>query len=81
MIPWKFEWQDEYIAVSVSESQLEKVRNYIKNQEEHHKQKTFQEEFNLFIKKNMVLKYWAEARIEVVEYKPRSKDRGYELNL
>jgi hypothetical protein len=29
----KFEWQDEYFAVSVSESMLDKVRNYIKNQE------------------------------------------------
>jgi len=46
-----FEWQDEYIAVSVSESQLEKVRLYIKNQEEHHRQKTFMEEYDLFMKK------------------------------
>lgn len=29
----KFEWQDEYFAVAVSESMLEKVRNYIRNQE------------------------------------------------
>jgi len=38
----KFEWQDEYFAVSVSESHLEFVREYIKNQEEHHQKKTFQ---------------------------------------
>lgn len=38
----KFEWQDEYLAVSVSESHLEFVREYIKNQEEHHQKKTFQ---------------------------------------
>ena len=38
----KLEWQDEYFAVSVSESQIDVVRNYIKNQEEHHKHKTFQ---------------------------------------
>lgn len=36
----KFEWADEYFAVSVSESQLKKVRNYIKNQKLHHCKKT-----------------------------------------
>jgi len=47
----KFEWQDEYFAVSVSESQIDKVRNYIKNQEEHHMNKTFQQEYDEFIEK------------------------------
>jgi putative transposase len=41
----KFEWQDEYFAASVSESLIPKVRQYIKNQEQHHKVKTFQDEF------------------------------------
>ena len=45
----KFEWQDEYFAVSVSESKIDAVRNYIKNQEEHHKKKSFQEEYDEFI--------------------------------
>jgi putative transposase len=45
----KFEWQDEYFAVSVSESEVNRVRNYIKNQEEHHRKKTFQEEVDEFI--------------------------------
>jgi REP element-mobilizing transposase RayT len=45
-----FEWQDEYIAMSVSESQVNKVREYIKNQETHHHRKTFAEEYELFIK-------------------------------
>tara|TARA_R110000737_G_scaffold353433_2_gene405295 strand:- start:13835 stop:14065 length:231 start_codon:yes stop_codon:yes gene_type:complete len=45
----KFEWQDEYFAVSVSESKLNKVRDYIRNQEEHHKRNTFQEEYEAFI--------------------------------
>lgn len=49
MIKEKFEWQDEYFAVSVSESMIDKVRNYIKNQEEHHSQKTFQQEYEEFI--------------------------------
>ena len=47
----KFEWQDEYFAVSVSESMLDKVRDYIKNQEEHHTTKTFQDEYDEFISK------------------------------
>jgi len=51
LLKGKFEWQDEYIAVSVSESQVDKVREYIKNQEEHHLIKSFEEENNLFLKK------------------------------
>jgi REP element-mobilizing transposase RayT len=47
----KFQWQEEYFAVSVSESILDKVREYIKNQEEHHKKKSFQEEYDEFILK------------------------------
>src|SRR5690606_21753441 len=42
----KFEWQDEYFAVSVSESMLNRVREYIKHQEEHPSKKTFQEEYD-----------------------------------
>jgi putative transposase len=51
LIVEKFEWQDEYFAVSVSESQLTRVRNYIKNQEEKHKSKTFQHEYDEIIVK------------------------------
>ncbi len=47
----KFEWQDEYFALSVSESVVDKVRNYIKNQEEHHKKKTFKDEYDEIIEK------------------------------
>jgi putative transposase len=42
----KFEWADEYYAISVSESQLEKVRNYIDNQEQHHQKTNFSDEYN-----------------------------------
>lgn len=45
----KLEWQDEYFAVSVSESMLNKVREYIKNQETHHGKKTFQQEYDEFM--------------------------------
>jgi REP element-mobilizing transposase RayT len=47
----KFEWQDEYFAVSVSESTLESVRKYIANQEEHHRTKSFDGEFEDFLKR------------------------------
>ncbi|MFL9834331.1 IS200/IS605 family transposase [Chryseobacterium terrae] len=47
----KFSWQEEYFAVSVSESMIEQVRNYIKNQNVHHHKKTFEEEYQEFIKK------------------------------
>jgi REP element-mobilizing transposase RayT len=47
----KFSWQDEYFAVSVSESMIDSVRNYIKNQEKHHQKKTFAEEYQEFIEK------------------------------
>ncbi|MFD2920271.1 IS200/IS605 family transposase [Terrimonas rubra] len=47
----KFEWQDEYYAISVSESIVDQVRHYIANQEMHHAQKTFQQEYEELIKK------------------------------
>ena len=47
----KLNWQKEYFAVSVSESQVEKVKNYIANQEEHHKTKSWDEEYDEFISK------------------------------
>lgn len=47
----KFEWQDEYYAISVSASIVDKVRHYIHNQEEHHTRKTFQQEYDELIKK------------------------------
>ncbi len=47
----KFGWQDEYFAVSVSQSQVDVVRKYIGNQERHHRKTGFQEEYEQFIKK------------------------------
>lgn len=47
----KFAWQEEYFAVSVSESMVEQVRNYIKNQHIHHQKKTFEEEYQEFREK------------------------------
>ncbi len=51
LISDKFEWQDEYFAASVSESKIDVVRNYIKNQEEHHHIQLFQEEYEELIVK------------------------------
>jgi putative transposase len=50
LLSTKFEWQDEYIALSVSYSMADKVKAYIANQEEHHKKKTFAEEYSEFLK-------------------------------
>jgi putative transposase len=41
---YKFEWAEEYFGISVSESHIPMVREYIKNQEQHHKTKTWKEE-------------------------------------
>ena len=51
LLKQKFEWQAEYFAVSVSESNIDKVRAYIKNQEQHHQKKTFEQEYQEFIEK------------------------------
>lgn len=53
-IAGKFQWQDGYGAFSYSRSQLEIVYNYIKNQETHHKKKTFREEYINLLKKHNV---------------------------
>jgi putative transposase len=46
----KFHWQEGYGAFSVSQSDVERVRGYILNQETHHRRKTFQDEFRKFLK-------------------------------
>ena len=46
-----FYWQDGYGIFSVNPSEVEVVIDYIKNQEEHHKKRTFQKEFLAFLKK------------------------------
>ena len=49
IISQKFEWQDEYIALSVSYLAVDKVRQYISIQEEHHLKKTFNQEYDEFL--------------------------------
>ena len=48
----RFSWQSGYGAFSVSESNAPEVANYIRNQEEHHKKKSFQDEYREFLAKN-----------------------------
>jgi REP element-mobilizing transposase RayT len=45
----KFEWQTGFGAFSYSHSNLTNVIRYIQNQEEHHKAKTFKEEYVAFL--------------------------------
>ncbi len=41
----RFEWQKGYGAFTVSHSQIELVRRYIRNQREHHRKESFQDEY------------------------------------
>ena len=50
----KFAWQSGYAAFSVSESAAEAVKEYIANQEEHHRRVTFQEEYRRLLEKHKV---------------------------
>jgi len=45
-----FTWADEYCALSVSKNQIDTVRAYILNQEEHHKKITFSQEYDKLMK-------------------------------
>lgn len=48
----KFSWQEGFGAFSVSTSNAQSVKNYIRNQAEHHKSRNFEEEFLLLLKKS-----------------------------
>ncbi|MEM7010540.1 MAG: IS200/IS605 family transposase [Verrucomicrobiota bacterium] len=47
-----FEWQKGYGAFSVSYDRVEPIRKYIRNQKEHHKTRTFQEEYIGFLQRH-----------------------------
>jgi REP element-mobilizing transposase RayT len=49
-----FGWQDGYSAFTVSKSNVPTVARYIRNQHEHHKKQSFQEEVIQFLKKHGV---------------------------
>ena len=45
----KFAWQSRFAAFTVSESQVQRVRRYIRNQEEHHGRRSFEDEFKAIL--------------------------------
>ncbi|HEY6352390.1 MAG TPA: IS200/IS605 family transposase [Candidatus Angelobacter sp.] len=47
-----FAWQDGYGAFSVSESNTDAVIRYIRDQEKHHRKRTFEQEYVVFLKKH-----------------------------
>ncbi len=55
LINSKFAWQTGYGAFSVSESQLDIVEQYIRNQKEHHKNYSSQNEYEGFLKNHGIL--------------------------
>jgi putative transposase len=48
----EFAWQEGYGAFTVSKSQLPDLIEYVKNQREHHRTRTFQEEYRAFLEKH-----------------------------
>jgi len=50
----QFHWQSGYGAFSIGESGVEALKKYIKNQKEHHRSKSFQEEYREFLIKYRV---------------------------
>jgi REP element-mobilizing transposase RayT len=49
-----FHWQNGYGAFSVSQSNVPAVREYIENQAEHHRQKTFEQEYREFLQRHEI---------------------------
>ena len=49
-----FEWQGGYADFSVSQSNLEQVKQYIASQEEHHRKTTFQDELRTLLRKHEI---------------------------
>ncbi len=50
MSPKGFHWQDGYAAFAVSYSNLEQVKSYLANQEQHHRRVSFQDEVREFFR-------------------------------
>ena len=49
-----FEWQGGYTALTVSQSEVERLRRYIRNQEEHHRKMSFKEELARLLKAHRI---------------------------
>jgi len=52
-----FSWQRGYGAFSIGASQVETVKNYIRNQEKHHQKRSFRDEWNLLLEKYGLKEY------------------------
>jgi putative transposase len=50
----RFKWQVKYGAFTVSESQVDRVREYIRNQEAHHSRISFEDEFKALLKSHRI---------------------------
>jgi REP element-mobilizing transposase RayT len=50
----RFAWQNGYGAFSIGQSQSPALKRYIANQKEHHRRRTYQEEFRDFLKRYQV---------------------------
>ena len=58
-----FQWQNGYAAFSVSQSILDRVIKYIENQAEHHRKRSFAQEYEAILKKHgltLDLPHWNE---------------------
>lgn len=53
-VDFKFQWQPVFAAFSVSESQVPVVEAYIANQAEHHRKRTFEEEFLEMLRRHKI---------------------------
>jgi putative transposase len=51
----RFAWQDGYSAFSVSESQVDSVRGYLRRQKDHHRERDFKEELEALFERHGVM--------------------------
>src|ERR1700693_398614 len=65
LVPGRFGWGRGYGVFSVSHSGVGEVAKYIADQEEHHRKKTFAEEFRLFVER-YELKWHDDKTVETV---------------
>ncbi|MEI6534881.1 MAG: hypothetical protein WCN98_06035 [Verrucomicrobiaceae bacterium] len=49
-----FQWQEGYGGFTVGASHIEAVKNYVFNQEDHHKTQSFQDEYVSMLKRGLV---------------------------
>ena len=70
----KFNWQEGFGAFSHSHSEIERVVKYIQNQEEHHRRRTFKEEY-LSMLEDFAVQY--DSRYLFLWLEDEEKDRPY----